>query len=414
MELIRSRFPHSTGLLRLILCGTLLLSTGCVERKVDLAQVPVPKVTVSQPLKRELGQFGEYTGQVEAVDNVEIRARVTGYLNEVKYVEGDLVEQGAELFKIDPRPFEAVLEAANAEVERWHSQIVKTQADLDRQLKLQAKSATTQEDVDSAKAARLNADASLKKAEAAVVSAELDVEFTSIRSPVKGRVSRALITKGNLVTADQSLGTPLTTVISVDPMYVYFDVDEYTILELMNRTREEEAGEKPDDAHVRDRKIPVSISLANETGFPHEGVLDFVDNRVDQQTGTLRARARFDNSKEFLVAGLFVRVRIPLGKPKQQLLVPEVAIGSDLNLQYVLVVNEKNIVEKRPVTLGIRTDDNLRAVLTGLGPEDWVITNGISAARETFPVEAEKKPIIDEKSGDDEKPAAGAPEEKAP
>jgi len=385
-----------------------------VERKVDLAQVPVPKVTVSQPLKRELGQFGEYTGQVEAVDNVEIRARVTGYLNEVKYVEGDLVEQGAELFKIDPRPFEAVLEAANAEVERWHSQIVKTQADLDRQLKLQAKSATTQEDVDSAKAARLNADASLKKAEAAVVSAELDVEFTSIRSPVKGRVSRALITKGNLVTADQSLGTPLTTVISVDPMYVYFDVDEYTILELMNRTREEEAGEKPDDAHVRDRKIPVSISLANETGFPHEGVLDFVDNRVDQQTGTLRARARFDNSKEFLVAGLFVRVRIPLGKPKQQLLVPEVAIGSDLNLQYVLVVNEKNIVEKRPVTLGIRTDDNLRAVLTGLGPEDWVITNGISAARETFPVEAEKKPIIDEKSGDDEKPAAGAPEEKAP
>jgi len=378
------------------------LGTGCYQREVPVAKIPPPEVTVRQPVQRSLRQYAEYTGRVEALESVEIRARVTGYLDEVKFVEGDKVAEGTELFVIDQRPFHAVQKAAMAEVERLDALLKKTKADLDRMTLLFEKGATTQSDLDAATAAWLESQALLDGAKAAVERADLDVDFTTIRSPVAGRVSRAIITKGNLIAADQAGGSPLTTVVSVDPMYVYFDVDEYTLLEVMRRAREEAPDTRP--SRVRDRKISVEIGLGNETGFPHTGTIDFADNRVDPDTGTMRLRGQFQNDEEFLIAGMFVRVRLPIADPTAQVLIPEYAIGTDLNQKYVWVVDVDgdNKAEKRTVTLGMRTEDGLRAAETGLAAEEWVIVNGMQRVRDQGVVDPKKEATAGSKTPDDE------------
>ncbi|TWU14763.1 Solvent efflux pump periplasmic linker SrpA precursor [Symmachiella macrocystis] len=366
--------------------------SGCVERTVALEKTPPPEVTTGVALQREIVDSRQFPGRVAAVENVEIRARVTGYITEVNFVEGDVVDVGALLFQIDPRPFQEVLNAAESEIERWQASIAKNKADLDRQTRLLKSGAGIQEDFDQAEALVLQSQAALKGSQAAVDSAKLDLEFTTIIAPVKGRVSRALVTKGNLVTADQSSGTPLTTLVSVDPMYVYFDVDEFTMLEAqrISRTNNPEARH----SRVRDQKRPVFIGLANEKGFPHQGVIDFVDNQVDPTTGTLRVRGRFDNTDEYLSAGLFVKVRIPLGQAKTELLVPQTAIGTDLNQKFVLVVDAKNKVIKKPVELGTLTDDGLQVIESGVSAEDRIIINGAQRVRDGDTVKATEGEII--------------------
>lgn len=354
-----------------------------------------------QPVQRSLRQYAEYTGRVEALESVEIRARVTGYLDEVKFVEGDHVTEGTELFVIDQRPFNAVLKAAAAEVERLEALLKKSKADLDRIQQLFDQGASTKSDLDASTAAWLESQALLDGANAAVERAELDVTFTTIRAPVAGRVSRAIITKGNLIAADQAGGSPLTTIVSVDPMYVYFDVDEYTLLEVMRRAREEAPETRP--SRVRDREIPVEIGLGNETGFPHTGTIDFADNRIDPETGTMRLRGRFQNDNEFLVSGMFVRVRIPIAESAVHVLVPDYAVGTDLNQKYVWVVDVRgdNKAEKRTVTLGMRTEDGLRSVETGLAADEWVIVNGMQRVRDQGVVNPEKETIAEPDTVDD-------------
>lgn len=374
------------------LCLAVTGLCGCEGRTVTPVPVPPPEVTTAQPLKREILQSREFPGRVAAKESVEIRARVTGYITEVDFIEGNIVDEGTVLFSIDPRPFQEALNAANAEIDRWKAAIAKNEADLARQTQLLKSGAGLQEDYDQSKALVLESKAGLSGAQADMEKAQLDLEFTKVTAPVKGRVGRALVTKGNLITADQTLGTPLTTLVSVDPMYVYFDVDEFTILEVRKESRKK----NPDAPRVpvREQDWPVYIGLENEVGFPHEGYLDFVDNQVDASTGTVRVRGRFDNTDEYLRAGLFVRVRVPLAdEPQAELLVPQTAIGTDLNLKYVLVVNAENRVEKKPVELGILTDDGLQVVESGLSAEDWVIINGLQRARDGGEVIATKGEI---------------------
>ncbi len=366
--------------------------SGCEGRTVEPVPVPPPEVTIAQPLKREILETREYPGEVAAVESVEIRARVTGYITEVNFIEGDIVEAGPVLFKIDPRPLEEHLKSAESELDRWKAAIAKNQADLERQTRLLKSGAGLQEDYDQAKALVLEAQAALKGAEADAASAKLNLDFTTITAPVKGRVGRALVTKGNLVTADQSLGTPLTTLVSVNPMYVYFDVDEFTILEVRKESRKK----NPDapQVPVREQDWPVFIGLANETGFPHKGYLDFVDNQVDTSTGTVRVRGRFENTDEYLRAGLFVRVRVPLSEGAElKLLVPQDAINNDLNQKYLLVVVDENKVAKKPVELGILTDDGLQVIDSGVSADDWVIINGLQRTRDGGTVQAIKGKI---------------------
>ncbi|QDT51666.1 Efflux pump periplasmic linker BepF [Symmachiella dynata] len=374
------------------LCLATMGVFGCEGRTVTPVPVPPPEVTVAEPLQREIILSREFSGRVEAKESVEIRARVTGYITEVNFVEGDIVEEGTVLFTIDARPFQEALNSANAEIDRWKAAIAKNESDLARQTQLLKSGAGLQEDFDQAKALVLESKAGLSGAQADVEKAQLNLDFTKVTAPVKGRVGRALVTKGNLITADQTLGTPLTTLVSVTPMYVYFDVDEFTILEVRKQSRIK----NPDvpNVPVREQNWPVFIGLANETGFPHEGFIDFVDNQVDTSTGTVRLRGKFVNTDEYLRAGLFVRVRVPLSDgPQAKLLVPNTAIGTDLNLKYVMVVNAENRVEKRPVELGVLTDDGLQVVESGLSESDWVVINGLQRVRDGGEVNATKGKI---------------------
>jgi len=403
-------------------CWLITITAGCVERTVDIKEPPPPEVTTAHPIYREITETREFPGRVAAKENVDIRARVTGYLTDVEFTEGDLVKADDVLFKIDSRPFDETLKAAEADVERLEALIAKNKADLDRQTRLLKSGAGLQEDYDRAKALVLEAEASLKAAQASVAQAELDVEFTTISAPVDGRVSRALVTKGNLVTADQTLGTPLTTLVSVNPMYVYFDVDDYTALEAQRISREKNPEAR--QSNVADQKRPVFIGLANEQGFPHEGVIDFVDNQADPETGTIRVRGRFENENEYLTAGLSVKVRVPLGAAKEELLVPQTAVGADLNRKFVYVVGDDQKVSKKPVELGIITDDGMQVVKSGLSADDRVIISGLQRVREGDTV-TEKPGTIEtldleaaeEESSQEETPAptdASPPENESP
>jgi len=374
----------------------LLLATlnfvGCVEREVPVNETPPAEVTISQPVVQEFPEFREFTGRVQAEDDVDIRARVTGYITEVGFFDGDLIEKDAMLFQIDRRPYEIAERTAKSEVDRWQALLKKAKAESVRMEKLLKTGARTVQDLEQAQAEEAEAAASLDGAGAAVGQAELDLEFTKIIAPISGRISRANLTEGNLITGDLSLGAPLTTIVSVDPIHVYFDVDEYTLLEVTKRIREKDPNTTPDK--IRESNWPVYIGLANEEGFPHTGYLDFAENRVDSGTGTIRLRAKFKNETRYLAPGFFVRVRFPISdEGAKHILVPEFAIGTDLNLKYVYVVNEKDIVERRPVKLGIRTEDGLQAIKSGVTADDWVITNGMQRVRETDTVVAKKIPI---------------------
>jgi RND family efflux transporter MFP subunit len=370
-----------------------LCATGCFERQPPVRQPEPPTVAVARPVERELIAYREYTGRVAAVEDVEIRARVTGYVTDVNFTEGDKVEAGKVLFKIDPRPFEATLELAKADVKKWEADVIKTKADLGRIEKLRKTGAATQEQLDTAVAAQKAAEAGLEGAKANVEQAQLDVDFTDVMAPVAGRVGRALVTKGNLVSGNQSLGTPLTTLVSTDPMQVYFNMDEATVLEVKARYREQ--GKLPGDVPIRELNIPVYIGLANEEGFPHKGVVDFADNRVDEETGTLQVRGEFANPMGLLNVGMFCRVRVPVGDPAKKLLVQDRAVGTSLDAKYIWIVDEKNVASQRVVTLG-DLDGRLRVIESNLKAGEWVIVNGMQRVRDGDTVAPKKEPMVGE------------------
>src|SRR5712692_3389998 len=284
------------------LCLTLV---GCKREPPALAATPPTVVMVSQPVEREITDYNEYTGRTAAVEAVEIRARVSGYLIKVNFREGFVVKKGDLLLQIDPRPFQAVLDQAKGQVTQLEARLARAEADVTRDQRLLPKGAASQKDLDQAVADRGETRAAIQSARAAVARAALDLEFTQVTAPISGRISRYLLTEGNLVTLDSTL---LTTIVSIDPMYAYFDADEGTVLHVRQLIREGKAHS------ARDSEVTVLLGLANETGFPHHGTINFVDNQVNPQTGTLRLRGVFANETEVLAPGYFARVRLLIGQ----------------------------------------------------------------------------------------------------
>jgi RND family efflux transporter MFP subunit len=355
----------------------LLAVAGCDQGQPQATQqqAPPPAVSVSQPVQREIVEWDEYTGRFDATQTVEIRARVSGYLNEVRFRDGQEVKQGDLLFAIDPRPFERAVEQARAELFAANTKIENAGLDVTRGQKLIDSKIISDKTFDDRMSVLRDAQATMKVAEAKVKSAELDLSFATIAAPISGRIGRTMVTAGNWVSAGSVSGaTLLTTIVSQDPIYIYFDVNEN------NYIKYKRLAERGVTAGAADVGAPVEVALPDERGFPHKGRLDFLDNRLDQGTGTLRARAVLANKAGLFSPGLFGRVRVTGAASYAGLLLPDEAIGTDQTNKYVLVVDGEGTVERRNVRLG-PLSDGLRVVREGLAAGDWVVTRGLQRAR---------------------------------
>lgn len=362
-----------------IVVVTLCLA-GCRETPGQNLARP-QSVTVSYPLVREVTEYADFTGRTAAVDSVELRARVWGYLDKVNFKEGALVEKGDVLFEIDPLIYKAALKQAEGNLAALQARVARLESDFARAQQLVSTKAISHEDYDKIVGDRGEALASRAALQAALERAKIDLGYTKVLAPISGRVSRYVVTVGNIVqSGDQGGGTLLTTIVSVDPMYAYFDVDEHTALRVRKLVREGKS-DSP-----REGGFPVSLGLANEEGYPHEGTINFVDNQVSPRTGTIRLRGVFPNKDQVLLPGLFARVRTPVGRPHQALLVSERALDTDQGQKVVYVVNEQKVVVTRPVRLG-SMHDGLRAIDEGLTSGDRIVVTGLQQVRPGTTVE---------------------------
>ncbi len=365
---------------RLALAAAILaaLSAGCDQGQPSATQQQAgapPTVSVSQPVQREIVEWDEYTGRFDATQTVEIRARISGYLNEVRFKDGQEVRQGDLLFVIDPRPFERALEQSRAELFAANTKVENANLDVARGQPLIERKIISDKSFDDRMSLLRDAQATVKVAEAKVKSVELDLSFSTVAAPISGRIGRTLVTAGNWVSAGSVSGaTLLTTIVSQDPIFIYFDVNEN------NYIKYKRLAERGVTAGAADVGAPVEVALPDERGFPHKGRLDFLDNRLDQGTGTLRARAVLANKTGLFSAGLFARVRVTGTPAYTAVLLPDEAIGTDQTNKYVLVVGGDSTVERRNVRLGPLVD-GLRVVREGIAGADWVITRGLQRAR---------------------------------
>jgi RND family efflux transporter MFP subunit len=369
------------------LLGLCLGLAGCSRGPSGEADEGPPPVSVSVPVERDVTDYADYTARTTAVDSVEVRAHVWGYLEKVNFKEGAVVKKGDVLFELDPRPYEALLNQAKAKVRQDEAQLTFDEAEYQRNLKLADTGAASKSDLDKSAAARGVDIANIAADKAAVVSRQLDLDYTKVLAPVSGRVSRYVVTVGNLIqSGDQGGGTLLTTIVSMDPMYAYFDVDEYTVLRVKQLIREGKA------RSAREGELTVRLGLANEDSFPRQGTINFVDNQINPKTGTLRLRGVFPNKDESLTPGLFGRVRVSIGYPHHALLVSDRALDTDQGQKVVYVVNDKNEVVSRPVKLGA-LQDGLREITDGLTPGERVIVNGLQQVRPGLVVEPQLVPM---------------------
>jgi RND family efflux transporter MFP subunit len=359
------------------LCGALAL-WGCEKAAPTAAPAP-PKVTVAQPVLREVVDVDEYTGRLGAVDEVEVRAKVRGYLDSIEFKDGDEVEKGKVLFQIDPRPFDATLKAAEGQLDVVKARRVTAQADVTRYKDLVPKGAATAQDLDRAIGQLGEAEAAIRVAEAQIEQARLDLIYAKITAPVSGVISRSQLSVGNLVGAGGGEEL-LTTIVSVDPIQVYFDVDQRALLRYRQEAIKRRAG-GPEPKTIRDLNIAFEFALAGEQGFPHKGVLDFIDNKVDPTTGTIPVRGEVSNANRLLKPGFFARVRVSPSPPYKAVLVNEQAIGTQQGQKYVFLVDSSNKVIFRTVQLGAVQSDGLRVITSGVAAEDRIILNGMQRAR---------------------------------
>lgn len=365
------------------LLAALVGLSGCRSDATTAPQAPAPQVSVASALERDVTEWDEFTGRLEAVESVEIRPRVTGYIESVNFTEGSTVRKGDLLFVIDPRPYRAELSKAEAELARTVARSELTASDAARSAKLVDIKAVSREEYDTRINASREAKADVAAARAAVDAAKLNIEFTRITSPIDGRVSKAAVTAGNLVTGGSNTAALLTTVVSLDPMYVTFEGDEQIYLKYNELSRR---GER---SSSRDAANPVLMGLANESDYPHRGSMVFVDNQVDPRTGTIRARASFDNKNGYLTPGLFARVKLLGHNSYHAVLVDDRAVGTDQSQKFVYVVDAQNKVTYRPVKVG-RLTDGLRIVEQGLQPGENVIVNGLQRVRPGVVVATER------------------------
>jgi RND family efflux transporter MFP subunit len=366
--------------------------SGCARNEAaEPKAAPAPQVTVAPAISRKVTEFDEFTGRFEAVERVEIRPRVSGYISSVNFTEGSEVQKGDVLFVIDPRPYEAERDKARAQVAQARSQLVLAKSERDRATSLLGQHAISQEEYDTRTAGREEAQANVEAAQAALDAAALNLTFTRVVAPISGRISRALVTSGNFVTNGQ---TPLTTLVSLDPIYVSFDGDEQVYLKYTKLARQ---GTR---ASSRDARNPVLVGLADEGGYPHQGVMVFVDNALDPATGTIRGRALLDNHERQFTPGLFARVKLMGSGQYNAVMINDSAIGTDQSVRYVLVVGAGNKVEYRPVQLG-PVIDGLRVVQSGLAPGETIVVNGLQRVRPGVQVQPQHVAMGERRAGDE-------------
>ena len=359
-------------ILAVVLATLACLNAGCSSSAQPKARA-LPEVSVAEVVCKQIGDTDEFTGRLEAVHTVEVRPRVSGYLESVHFKEGDIVREGNLLFQIDPRPFQAEVDRLKGELSQAKAQRSRAQSDFERAERLHNNDGMSAEEYDRRAAVRNEAQARIASTEGALRGAELNVEFTRVTAPIMGRVGRAEITEGNLVEGGAGQIKPLTTLVSLDPIYVYFDVDEQTFLKYARLTQ----------AHgtsSHELRGTALLGLADEDGFPHTGQLSFVDNQVSSSTGTIRLRATFANKNLALTPGLFARIRLQGGGAQHGCLARDEAVITDLNQKYVFVLAKNNTLEYRPVKLGPMTD-GLRVVREGLHEGDIVVVNGLQRVR---------------------------------
>ena len=427
----------------LLACG--LTPLGCTRQASGPASPPQPLVTVAQPVTKQIVEWDAYTGRVEAVDLVEVRARVGGYLQTVHFDEGQVVNRGDLLFVIDPRPYEAAVQAATAKLRQSESQLQQAQALLeeaqaravqgevqlnlaqmqyDRAQVLGQRNAASQEEIDEREAEFLQAkaniqgvQASISSAQAAIATAEaeiavahsgldtakLNLEYTHIRAPITGRISRQAVTVGNLISGGESGSAVLTTITSLQPIYCVFDASEQDVLKYLRLAA---SGERQSS---RVAKNPVFLELIDEQGYPHRGHMDFVDNRFDSDTASMRARCVFPNEDQLLLPGMFARIRIPGSSAQQAVMIPDAAIASDQSTQYVYIVVD-GVIQRRPITAGPLVD-GLRVIRQGLSGQELVVIEGLLQARPELQVQTKpgRIEVVEDGLPDDYQPV---PEEQ--
>ena len=374
----RREFFHAalkTGLVAVAGLGVF----GCGQKPATQAPPP-PTVTVAKPVKKEIVEWLYFTAQTQAIDTVTITPRVTGYIDNITFKEGDIVDFGDLLFVIDPRPYQAALDQAKGQLEQAQAQEKLNDANLERANDLLAKKVIAKQDYDTTAAQKYVGDAQVVASQAALESAQLNLDFTQIRSPIHGKIGAQLVNRGNLVQAN---ATQLTTIVSIDPIYAYFYVDERSVLRYQESVK---AGKMP---AAKQATLPVWLQLENEQGYPHAGVIDFINNSFDPSTGTLQLRGRFPNLDGFLLPGAFGSVRVA-GSPKYEaVLVADRAIGSDQDQKYVVVVQADGLTKFQKVVLGPIVD-GLRVIQSGLQGDETVVVEGIGKVRPNSKVSAEQ------------------------
>src|SRR6202022_2839649 len=367
---------HGTVVARLTLAIGLAtfagLNAGCSSSAQPKAPAPV-EVSVAEVICKQIGDSDEFTGRLEAVNAVEVRPRVSGYLQSVHFKEGAIVRRSDVLFQIDPRPFQAEVDRLKGDLSQARAQLSRAQSDFDRAERLHNNDGMSAEEYDRRAAVRNEAEARITSTEAALRGAELNLEFTRVTAPIAGRVGRADITEGNLVEGGAGQIKPLTTLVSLDPVYVYFDVDEQTYLKYARVTQSHATGSHELRSEAR-------LGLADENGFPHIGRVSFVDNQVSSSTGTIRLRATFANKDLALTPGLFARIRLQGGGAQRGCLTRDDAVVTDLNQKYVFVLGKNNTLVYRPVKLGPMTE-GLRVVRDGLHEGDVIVVSGLQRVR---------------------------------
>jgi membrane fusion protein, multidrug efflux system len=363
-----------------------LILAACGQGQQQQAGPPPPTVTVAKPVQRTIVDQDEYVGRFVAVDAVEVRARVSGYLEKVHFTDGQLVKEGDLLFTIDKRPFQNTLDQARANLVTAKSNLAYAESDLARGQQLVREKTITEQTFEQRSQAQRNAQAAVTANEALVRQAELDLQFTELRAPVAGRIGDRRVTPGNLVTGGTGgTTTLLATIVSIDPIRFEFTFDEASFL------RYERLAGGGKDVASRQASTPVTLKLIDEPKFTHEGRMDFVDNVIDRSTGTIRGRAQFANDKGLFIPGMFARVQVPASPPYQALLLPDAAIGAEQVRKFVYVLDSNNVAKQAYVTLGQVIDD-LRVIKDGLSPNDRVVVNGLVRVRpglKVSPQEAE-------------------------
>lgn len=386
------------------------IAAGC-SRQNQYEPPPPPKVTVARPLQQTVTNYLEETGTTEAVELVAVRARVTGFLEEIRFEAGDETTEADVLYVIEQREYKAKVDAARAELDAQKAEQARAQAEYDRELELQVQDATSEREVVTAKAARDVAKAAVDAASAALDLAQRDLDYTEVRAPISGRVEKTLVKVGNLV--DGVEATQLTTILQYDPIYANFNISERMFLKILDGARDR------DKRKIDKEQVKLYLQRADDKGFPFEGHFDYADLAVDQSTGTYMIRGIFPNPDRDIVPGLFVRIRLPLGVRENALLVPERAVGADQRGRYVLVVDDKGEVHRRNVTLGPRYGDMVvvKDEEDGLDADDWVIIEGLQRARPGAKVSPEQTELTalkpDRPTPEEKKAPPGEPETDA-